>query len=130
MKSCYVFILRMILLRFKHMRNLLVVTFILLLFGPQAKATHVMGGDLTWTCQGGSYVFQLVFYRDCNGADVNPVSENIEVWNHASINQISLLFVSREDVSPICTVVGGGPQALERTTAGCAGDLARNDKKP
>lgn len=102
----------MILLRFKHMRNLFVVIFLLLLFGHQAKATHVMGGDLTWTCQGGSYVFQLVFYRDCNGADVNPVSENIEVWNHASINQISVLFVSREDVSPICTEVPGGPQSL------------------
>jgi len=34
-----------------------------------SRASHVMGGDITWTCSGGDYVFQLVFYRDCNGAE-------------------------------------------------------------
>lgn len=92
-------------------RVLLLLSFVILLFAP-ARATHVMGGDLTWTCQGGDYVFQLVFYRDCNGADVNPISENIDVWNHPTLTQIPLAFVSRTDVSPICTEVAGGPNAL------------------
>lgn len=78
-----------------------------------SRSTHVMGGDLTWQCQGGQYVFQLVFYRDCNGADINPVSENIKVWNHSTVSQISLAFISREDVSPICTEVPGGPSAYD-----------------
>ena len=68
-----------------------------------------MGGDLTWTCQGGSYVFQLVFYRDCNGAVVNTASETIDVWGHSTISNITLNYVSSEDVSPTCTQVAGSP---------------------
>lgn len=71
-----------------------------------------MGGDITWTCQGGDYVFQLVFYRDCNGPDINTVSANLKVWNHPTVSQITANFISRQDVSPICTEVTGGPNAL------------------
>lgn len=78
-----------------------------------SNASHVLGGDLTWTCQGGNYVFQLVFYRDCNGADVNPISVTMDVWNHPTINAVPLAFFSREDVSPICSEVPGGPAQLE-----------------
>lgn len=86
---------------------------IALMFSFWSSASHVLGGDITWVCQGGgSYVFQLVFYRDCNGADVNSVSVNIDVWNHPTVTQIPVQFVSRADVSPICTQVGGGPNPL------------------
>lgn len=72
-----------------------------------------MGGDITWVCQGGGdYVFQLTFYRDCNGADVNTVSVNLDVWNHPTVTQIPVQFVSRTDVSPLCTPVSGGPTPL------------------
>ena len=77
------------------------------------RATHVMGGDITWTCQGGDYVFQLVIYRDCNGADINIISEELQVWGHPTVNSIQCGFVSRTDVSPFCTPVTGGPGALE-----------------
>jgi len=93
------------------MTKRLILSVLLIALSPFLRATHVMGGDLTWECQGGQYVFQLVFYRDCNGADINPVSENIKVWNHGTINQITLGFISREDVSPICTEVAAGPTA-------------------
>lgn len=78
----------------------------------RANATHVMGGEITWKCTGNGYVFQLVFYRDCNGVDVNPVSENLEIWNHPSLSTISVLFVSRTDISPSCTQVLGSPNPL------------------
>ncbi len=68
-----------------------------------------MGGDITWTCQGGNYVFQLVFYRDCNGAVINTGSETLDVWGHPTITTITLNYVSSEDVSPACTQVGGSP---------------------
>lgn len=77
-----------------------------------AHATHVMGGEITWKCSGNGYVFRLVFYRDCNGADVNPVSENLQIWNNPVLSTIPVHFVSRTDISPSCTPVAGGPIAL------------------
>lgn len=83
------------------------------LFGTTGWASHILGGDITWTCNGGGeYVFQLVFYRDCNGADINGVMANIDVWNHPTVNDIQVDFVSRTDVSPFCTPVSGGPGPL------------------
>ena len=76
------------------------------------RSSHIMGGDITWTCQGGDYVFQLAFYRDCNGADISTISVNLDVWNHPTLSQIVLNYVSREDVSPACTQVPGGPTPL------------------
>ena len=86
-----------------------------LLFGLafQSRATHVMGGEITWECQGGNYVFTLTFFRDCNGAEVNIVSENIRVWNHPTLTSISLPFVSRIDISPTCNAVPGSPLPLD-----------------
>ena len=77
------------------------------------RASHIMGGDLTWTCQGGDYVFQLVFYRDCNGAEASTVFETIEVWGHPTLTSIQVMFDSSSDVSPYCTEVAGGPNALD-----------------
>ena len=84
----------------------------LALFSNVSYATHVMGGEITWSCQGGNYVFELVFYRDCNGAEVNTVNETIQVWNHPSVTSIDVAFVSRIDISPICSQVPGSPPQL------------------
>ena len=92
------------------MKQLLLIIIVILSF--QSRASHVMGGDITWTCQGGDYVFQLVFYRDCNGPDINTISAQLKVWNHPTVSQITANFISREDLSPICTEVPSGPLAL------------------
>jgi len=85
----------------------------LLVFSFSGNASHVMGGDITWTCQGGNYVFQLVFYRDCNGSIINTGAETIDVWGHPSISTITMNYVSSSDVSPTCTQVAGGPVPLD-----------------
>ncbi|MFT5859774.1 MAG: gliding motility-associated-like protein [Flavobacteriaceae bacterium] len=87
-----------------------------------SRADHVMGGDITWTCQGGDYVFQLVFYRDCNGGIINATNETIDVWGHPTLSEISLPFVSRTDISPICTEVPTGPTALACGTGASGGN--------
>src|SRR5690554_1023706 len=75
---------------------------------PTANATHGMGGEITWSCQGnGNYVFELTFYRDCNGFDVNTNFETLDVWGHPSLNSIQVDFVSRTDISPSCTPAAG-----------------------
>lgn len=77
-----------------------------------ARADHAMGGEITWKCSGNGYIFELVFYRDCNGADINSISETIEVWNNSSVTSIPVLFVSRQDISPTCSAVAGSPGPL------------------
>ena len=99
------------------------------LWSISVRATHSVGAELTWECQGnGSYVFELVFYRDCNGFEVNVNAENLRVWGHPSINNITVNFVERIDISPYCSPAGGieqlscgvgaeagnGPGAVER----------------
>ncbi len=72
------------------------------------RATHGMGGEITWECQGnGDYVFELIFYRDCNGFEVNTNFEELRVWGHPSVNSIEVDFVNRIDISPYCTAAGG-----------------------
>jgi hypothetical protein len=93
------------------MRFLLSIVLTVSLIGT-ARSSHILGGELTWSCQGGSYIFTLAFYRDCNGADINAISEIIRVWNHPTLTTLTLPFVSRTDISPQCTEVAGGPEAI------------------
>ena len=103
------------------MLRILSVLLFLLSFS-YARADHAMGGEITWKCQGGSYVFELVFYRDCNGAEVNTISENIAVWNHPTLTTIPVNFVSRTDISPTCTAVPTGPNPLSCGTGAAGGN--------
>lgn len=77
-------------------------------FGNLALADHGMGGEITWKCQGGGdYLFELIFYRDCNGSEINTNTEEIRVWGHPSVTDISVDFIERIDISPECTAAGG-----------------------
>ena len=109
-------------LRSLYMLKVFSILIFLCLFGS-LRASHVMGGEITWSCSGSNaYEFQLVFYRDCNGAEVNIISEDIRVWNHPSLNTILMNFVSREDISPTCTVVPGSPPMLDCGSGSAAGN--------
>lgn len=99
-----------------------VLFLIIWLTAAESRASHVMGGEITWTCQGGQYVFELIFYRDCNGAEVNTISETINVWNHPSISSIPVAFVARVDMSPFCNPVTGSPPQLACGTGNQGGN--------
>ncbi len=100
-----------------------ILLFLLILFTSfWSNATHVIGGELTWTCQGGDYVFELVVYRDCNGAVVSTSNVTVDVWGHPTISSINLPFVSSTDVSPTCTPVPGSPPQLDCGTGANAGN--------
>jgi hypothetical protein len=82
-----------------------------------------MGGEITYKCVGGNtFVFDLVFYRDCNGAEVNIVSENLRVWNHPTVKIVLLKFIARQDISPKCTEVSGGSIALSCGSGSAGGN--------
>lgn len=95
----------------------------ILFFSWQAKASHAMGGEITYKCVGNNkFVFELIFYRDCNGAEVNITSENLRVWNHPTLTSINVPFVSREDISPRCSPVTNSPPMLSCGTGSAGGN--------
>lgn len=75
--------------------------------GGATFASHLMGGEITWECQGsGQYIFKLKFYRDCNGINT-PSVVSLSVFNHPSVTSITLTLLSQTDISPTCN--GAGP---------------------
>lgn len=90
-----------------------------------ARASHIMGGEITWTCAGtNTYQFQLVIYRDCNGLDVIATDLDIEVWGHPTINTINCQLIQTIDLSPPCTQILGGPIELSCGTGAMGGNGA------
>ncbi|MES2590423.1 MAG: gliding motility-associated C-terminal domain-containing protein [Bacteroidota bacterium] len=74
--------------------------------GAGLFASHLMGGEITWECQGsGQYIFKMKFYRDCNGINT-PSVVAISVFNHPSVSTISLSLQSQTDISPSCNTAG------------------------
>ncbi len=87
----------------------------LLVFVPKSSlALEALGGEITWKCAGGNnFVFELVLYRDCNSLDITSVTENIKVWNHISVTDIAVNFVSKSTISPTCTQNNGSLSQLD-----------------
>lgn len=92
--------------------NSLIVKFFVLfsaaffLFAESAHASHLMGGEITWTCNGsGQFVFQMKLYRDCNGVSI-PNSLFLNVDNHPIVGQIQMSLVAQNDISPACNAAG------------------------
>lgn len=72
----------------------------------QLRASHLMGGEITWTCQGnGQFVFHMKLYRDCNGS-AGPTSATLDVFNCPTLTTIAMNLVSQTDISPQCNSLG------------------------
>lgn len=87
------------------------ILFILFLSSIILKATHLMGGEITYTCiksgsKQGYYVFNVIIYRDCQGI---PIDTNtfIKVHNHPMIDSIPLNYIGSNDISPECNTIDG-----------------------
>lgn len=85
-----------------------------MLFSFPAQSTHLLGGDITWTCNGsGEYIFQLRIFRDCSGPAISTAGQSLRVWNHPTLTQIPLLYISQIDIAPNCTQVPTGPIQID-----------------
>ena len=94
------------------MKKLLFILVSLFVF-IEVNATHIMGGEITWECikdptdpNVGDYIFTMKLYRDCDGTTLSTFSQTIDVWDHPSVTQISVDFVSSSDISPNCELNG------------------------
>ncbi len=90
-------------------KAVIVSLLLLLVTGFTAQATHLMGGEITWTCMGnGNYVFQMKVYRDC--ATPVPIDNNgpisLSVFNHPSVSSIPMSIISQIDITPQCNPSG------------------------
>jgi len=85
----------------------LLSTICMLFCAVSLHSTHLMGGEITWACQGdGRYIFTLKLYRDCNGVPIQtPVA--LRVHNHPTLLTIPLNLQAIRDISPQCN--GTGP---------------------
>jgi len=82
------------------MRTISSLLFILLFSGTSStlNANHLLGGDITWTCNGnGSYYFYLKIYRDCGGVlGLNTIF----LKSNGPVDTIPCFEISRINVTP------------------------------
>ena len=97
------------------------ILLVFLSFG--VRASHIMGGEITWQCikdplnpDVGKYIFTMKLYRDCDGISLPTTNQTLNVWNHPTVSTISLQFISNTDISPDCDVTNSGNPALDCST--------------
>lgn len=91
------------------MKNLLariaIIVCFLLTFVNKAEATHAMGGDIWYECNGGnSYTIYYAFYRDCDGVNA-PNTVTIDITSScAGASQLTLSKIpgTGQDITPTC----------------------------
>lgn len=71
------------------------------------KASHLLGGEITWECSGQDYIFTLKLYKDCGtgsgGTGGLGVSQTINITGGGhNRNSITTLIVDTNDLTPIC----------------------------
>jgi|TARA_B110001469_G_scaffold119895_1_gene127891 hypothetical protein len=97
----------------------------LLFLSSGAKATHIMGGEITWQClksggNQGDYIFTMKIYFDCFSTVVLPNNTQISVWGSTTINNFNLNLISNTDISPNGNAANSGTACLD-CAAGNAG---------
>lgn len=87
---------------------------LLLLVPIPSKATHILGGEITWECtSNGQYIFSLVLYRDCCSSCATLPTTSQSIATNAGVT-ISAQFVSTYDIINGCgsnTISCGGTAA-------------------
>jgi gliding motility-associated-like protein len=91
-----------------------------LLFSAPIFGSHLLGGNITWTCLGGNnYQVTLTYYRDCLGNNGNdPAAENVSFIPLAGCStpfSSDLDFVSTTEISDLC--------ATELPNSSCSGGI-------
>ena len=88
--------------------------FILVFCGiTSAFSSHVMGGDITYTCLGGNqYQVTLTLYRDCSGATISQLGQTVDFTSSCGNQTVTLPFTGITEVSQLCP----GPMGINQST--------------
>ncbi|HKR06069.1 MAG TPA: T9SS type A sorting domain-containing protein [Bacteroidia bacterium] len=104
------------------MKKYLILLFIIFC-SYSSFASHGMGGEITWTCDGtGNYIFQMKFYRDCNGIP-GPGSVSLST-NVPGVPNIPCTLISQTDISPDGGAGTGNSPCVNCPPAGSGGNGA------
>ncbi|MEQ1733446.1 MAG: hypothetical protein ABL940_07220 [Bacteroidia bacterium] len=91
----------------KRIYTSILFLFLSLFLLQDVVASHLSGGQITWTCKSnGKYRFKLSIYQACEGGNFSEIGlgpKDICVWNHPTINTITLQEgINREISQPGC----------------------------
>lgn len=106
----------------KIIQTLLATLVVATAFSFSAKASHLMGGEISWRClANGQYIFKVKVYRDCNGASFSTIGAVIDVHNYPGLTTLPLHVISQLDVSSlsncgVCSIPQSGVGAVEEFT--------------
>lgn len=81
-------------------QNLRFTVYLFLLVQFPSQASHLMGGEITWRCQGTQYIFTLKLYRDCNGITQGA---NITMESNSPAGNIPMSRIEMNDLTPVGT---------------------------
>jgi len=90
----------------------LILLFAVLISSLPLRATHYMGGEITWECTPqGNFRFTMILYRECytyNGGNSATFGQTINMQtNVPGFAAIQMTRVSLDDMSPQCGCPGG-----------------------
>jgi len=79
---------------------------------PELRATHYMGGEITWECTPqGNFRFTMILYRECytqNGSNAYTFDQIINMQSNVpGFASIQMNRIVLEDMSPQCSCPGG-----------------------
>jgi hypothetical protein len=108
----------------------LIFTLLTLSFSSSLKASHMMGGDMSYRCLGnGKYKITAKIYRDCRGISFNGPSFGVFAGtnggNGCGSSGMSITRTSIKDVTPRCSTAsspctpqntGGTGEGIEEHT--------------
>jgi len=115
------------------MKKLFIFLFVLVLGNTQTKATHLLGGEITWECitsgtNSGKLIFTMKLYRACYLGAAGPPSSvslsNPLYGTYGGVSSISCPRILQGDLSPKCydstlqlscgiTIANGGNRAMQ-----------------
>jgi hypothetical protein len=83
--------------------------------------THIMGGELTYTCLGNNqYELTLIIYRDCNGINLGSTQIINQIDDCGTSTNHSIPLISFQEITPVCPNIqgtacngGGGVYGIE-----------------
>ena len=98
------------------MKKILILFILSFTFLTSSKATHLMGGEITWECiksgsDAGKYIFTVKVYRDCQGVPISTTM-GLDVHNVPGLTYIPLQHTQANDISPACNTVDGPNSAF------------------
>jgi len=90
----------------------LALSFFLMALQPELRATHYMGGEITWECTPqGNFRFTMILYRECyttSGGSAATFAQTLNMQtNVPGFATIQMNRISLEDMSPQCSCPGG-----------------------